>query len=127
MTGPAFEITGLAAVLHVKDMAAALAYYRDRLGFSVAFTWEDPPRYACLCLGDASLHLNAYQPPAASSIVCIFCKGVDGLYHDLVARGASIARPVKDEPYGMREFEVTDLDGHRLVFGQGIDQKSTAE
>ncbi len=115
-----YQVTGLAPVLHVKDMQAALAYYCDRLGFTVSFTWEDPPRYACLCLGDADLHLNSYQPPAASSIICIFCKGVDALHDDLATRGANITRPVADQPYGMREFVVTDPDGHSLVFGQGI-------
>jgi uncharacterized glyoxalase superfamily protein PhnB len=122
MTDPAFQVTGHATVLHVTDMQAALAYYRDKLGFSVQFTWEDPPRYVCLCLGDAAVHLNSYQPPAATSVVCIFCKGVDALHDDLAARGAKITRPVQDEPYGMREFAVTDLDGHQLIFGQGTSE-----
>jgi uncharacterized glyoxalase superfamily protein PhnB len=122
MTGPAYRVTGLAAVLHFKDMSAALAYYRDKLGFSTTFTWEDPPRYACLCLGDAALHLNAYAPPATTSIVCIFCKGVDALQDELGARGANITRAVAKQPYGMREFVVTDLDGHQLVFGEGISE-----
>jgi len=117
-----FEITGLAAVLRVKDMQVSLAYYRDRLGFTVSFTWDDPPHYACLCLGHADLHLNAYEPPASSSIVCIFCKGIDALHGDFLERGAHVARPPADEPYGMREFEVIDPDGHRLVFGQAISQ-----
>jgi len=119
MTGPAFQITGLAAVLYVKDMAAALAYYRDKLGFTVQFTWADPPLYVCLCLGDAAIHLNT-RAPVATSIVCIFCKGVDALHDELAARGANIARPPATEPYGMREFVVTDLDGHSLVFGEGV-------
>jgi uncharacterized glyoxalase superfamily protein PhnB len=122
MPEPAFQVTGLAAVLHVSDMATSLAYYRDKLGFAVQFTWEDPPRYVCLCLGDAAVHLNAYAPPAAPSIVCIFCKGVDALHADLAARGANIVRPVATEPYGMCEFLVHDPDGHRLVFGQGVSE-----
>ena len=121
MSQPAYQITGHASVLHVKDMPTALAYYRDRLGFSVQFSWEDPPKYVCLCLGEAAIHLNAYQPPGATSIVCIFCKGVDALHDALAARGANITRPLTDERYGMREFVVTDTDGHLLVFGQGIE------
>ena len=119
MTSPTFQITGLAAVLYVKDMSAALAYYRDRLGSSVTFTWGDPPQYVCLELGDAAVHLSTYAP-VAKSIVCIFCKGVDALHDKLAARGADITRPIKNEPYGMREFDVTDADGRRLVFGRGL-------
>ena len=122
MTDPAFQVTGHATVLHVKDMPTALAYYRDRLGFAVTFSWEDPPRYVCLCLGDAAIHLNSYKAPAATSVVCIFCRGVDALHADLGERGANITSPLKDEPYGMREFTVTDPDGHQLIFGQGTSE-----
>lgn len=122
MSDPAFAITGHATVLHVKDMPASLAYYRDKLGFAVTFTWEDEPRYVCLCLGDCAIHLNSYKPPAATSIVCIFCKGVDALHDDLAVRGANITRAMMTHPYGMRDFVVTDPDGHELVFGQGTSE-----
>ncbi len=120
MTDPEFQITGHASILHVKDMAAALAYYRDVLGFTVSFSWDDPPHYVCLCLGDCAIHLNAYEPPACPSRVAIFCKGIDALYAQLAARGANIVEPIDDRPYGMRDFAITDADGHRLIFGQGI-------
>ncbi len=122
MTDPAFAITGQAAVLHVKDIPTALAYYRDKLGFAVTFGWEDPPRYVCLCLGDCAIHLNGYQPPTAPSHVAIFCEGIDALYEHLRARGVAIAVPIADRPYGMRDFSVDDPDGHRLDFGQGISE-----
>ena len=107
-------------MLHVADMATALAYYRDKLGFTVSFAWEEPPRYVCLCLGDAAIHLNSYVPPAGPSHVCIFCNGIDALYAQIKARGVAVTEPLQDQPYGMRDFVVTDPDGHRLVFGQGI-------
>jgi uncharacterized glyoxalase superfamily protein PhnB len=77
----------------------------------------DPPYYACLNRGDADIHLNTYAP-AGKSIVCIFCTGVDALHADLAARGANITRLPATEPYGMREFNVSDADGHTLVFGE---------
>jgi uncharacterized glyoxalase superfamily protein PhnB len=122
MAEAAFKLTNLAPVLHVKDMTAALAYYRDKLGFDVTFSWKEPPRYVCLRLDDVSIHLNSYVPPLGPSHVAIFCKGVDALYEQCVARGIAIAEPIKNEPYGMREFVVTDPDGHRLVFGQGTGE-----
>jgi uncharacterized glyoxalase superfamily protein PhnB len=122
MAEPDFQVTGHATVLHVKDMATALAFYRDKLGFTVTFSWEEPPQYICLCLGDAAIHLNAYTPPAGPSHVAIFCKGIDALYTQLVAHGVGITEPIADRPYGMRDFAVTDPDGHRLVFGQGTSE-----
>ena len=119
MTDPAFQITGHATVLYVKDLPAARAYYRDKLGFAGDFIWGDPPYYACLSLGDAAIHLNSSLPPAATSVVCIFCKGVDALHDALLARGANITRATTTHPYGMRDFIITDPDGHQLIFGQG--------
>jgi catechol 2,3-dioxygenase-like lactoylglutathione lyase family enzyme len=120
VTEAAYKVTGHAAVLYVKDMPPALAFYRDKLGFSVQFAWRDPPEYVCLYLGDAAIHLNTYAPPA-KSIVCIFCKGVDALYDHFTSRGVTLSKPLQNEPYGMREFAIDDPDGHLLVFGEGIE------
>jgi len=40
----------------------------------------------------------------------------------LIARGVAIVEPIGDRDYGMRDFAVTDPDGHRLVFGQEISE-----
>jgi catechol 2,3-dioxygenase-like lactoylglutathione lyase family enzyme len=122
MADPTFQVTGHATVLHVRDMARALAFYRDKLGFTVSFSWDEPPQYVCLCLGDAAIHLNSYVPPAGPSHVCVFCKGIDAFYARLVARGVNITEPIADRAYGMRDFNVTDPDGHCIVFGQGISE-----
>jgi uncharacterized glyoxalase superfamily protein PhnB len=122
MTEPAFVITGHATVLYVKDLQTALDYYRDKLGFTGDFIWGSPSYYACLSRGDAAIHLNSSYPPKATSIICIFCKGLDALHDDLAARGATISRETMTHPYGMRDFIVTDPDGHQLIFGQGTSE-----
>ena len=110
-------IEGLAPVLQVKDVSAALAYYRDALGFSVDFTWGNPTTYASLELGPVELHL-AKGEPRSPAVVAFFCTGLDSLFQQFKRDGARISQPITVEPYGMREFSVTDLDGHRLVFGE---------
>ena len=122
MAEPDFQVTGHATILHVKDMPKALAFYRDTLGFTVSFSWDEPVQYVCLCLGDAAIHLNSYVPPTGPSHVCIFCKGIDAFYARLVASGVNVTEPIGDRAYGMRDFNVTDPDGHCIVFGQGISE-----
>ena len=122
MAEPDFQVTGHATVLHVKDMAPALTFYRDKLGFTVSFSWDEPAQYVCLCLGDAAIHLNSYVPPAGPSHICIFCTGIDAFYARLVASGVNVTEPIADRAYGMRDFNVTDPDGHCIVFGQGISE-----
>jgi uncharacterized glyoxalase superfamily protein PhnB len=111
------RIDGFAAVLGAADVGAALAYYRDVLGFAVDFTWGKPPTYAGLQLGPACLHL-AQSTRKERGRVCFFCEGLDELYRDFEAKGAKITQPITVEPYNMREFWVADLDGNELVFGE---------
>ncbi|MBM3644784.1 MAG: VOC family protein [Alphaproteobacteria bacterium] len=117
------DIVGAAPVFRVSDFATALAYYRDTLGFAVTFQWGEPTFYACLRRGELDLHINASpdprRPPGAS-LVCGFVSDVDGLYSELSGRGARIATPPQTLPYGMREFNLEDLDGNCIVFGMSV-------
>jgi hypothetical protein len=36
-------------------------------------------------------------------------------------RGAKVLKPPQDYAYGMRDFDVVDLDGNQLTFGMGTD------
>ena|SRR5579872_335267 len=111
------KVDGFAAVLGVANVAAAVAYYRDVLGFAVDFTWDEPPTYAGVQLGAACLHL-AQSTRKERGRVCFFCEGLDDIYQDLEAKGARITQPISVEPYNMREFWVVDLDGNELIFGE---------
>jgi uncharacterized glyoxalase superfamily protein PhnB len=66
-----------------------------------------------------TIHLQAarmtkHQP--GHGAVNVFVTDVDALYEELKSRGARTSEP-KDYPYGMRDFEVSDLDGNQLSFG----------
>jgi len=49
--------------------------------------------------------------------VNVFVIDVDALYQELKSRGARLLNEPKDYPYGMRDFDVHDLDGNLLSFG----------
>jgi len=36
------------------------------------------------------------------------------------AKGAEILKAIRDEPWGMREFALRTVDGHRLMIGQDL-------
>ena len=42
---------------------------------------------------------------------------VDSVHAELVARGAKVIKPPQNYAYGMRDFDVIDLDGNYLTFG----------
>jgi len=55
--------------------------------------------------------------------VNVFVTDVDALYQELKSRGAGVLNEPKDYPYGMRDFDVNDLDGNQLCFG--MESKSS--
>jgi catechol 2,3-dioxygenase-like lactoylglutathione lyase family enzyme len=107
-------------VMTVKDLAQSLAYYRDKLGFEIAFQYGEPAFYAGVCSGDVQLHLIAADRTprqAGNGAVAIIVDDVDGLHADLQKRGARIVKAPANQPYGLRDFDVADLDGNMLFFG----------
>jgi uncharacterized glyoxalase superfamily protein PhnB len=137
----ALRPTGLVPLLQVFDMPAALRFYRDVLGFSVASSSPEidaaEGRYfhwALLRLGGAELMLNtAYdaneRPPAreperwrghADTGLFIACDDLDSVHTQLAAHGVVVAPP-RLAPYGMWQLYVTDPDGYGLCFQRPAD------
>jgi uncharacterized glyoxalase superfamily protein PhnB len=75
-----------------------------------------------LCRDDVSVHLLAAQKtkrlPGHGGI-CVFVRDVDRVHAELAERGANVIKPPQNYDYGMRDFDVTDLDGNHLTFGMG--------
>ena len=115
-------LTGSAAVFVVSDLTASLAYYRDALGFEVSFVYGEPNHYACVCREDIGLHLiasTATRRLAGQGALCVFVEDVDAVHAELVSRGARVLMAPRDYAYGMRDFNVADLDGNQLTIGMG--------
>lgn len=136
----AIAVGGMAPLIQVYDMAEALRFYRDALGFELvqASAEVDAPegRYFHWCwlkLGGSHLMLNtAYEegerPPvrdpfrqAAHGDTGLFfdCPDPDAVAVELGARGIAVRGP-KDAPYGMRQLYVTDPDGYELCFQRPV-------
>ena len=110
-------------VFTVSDIAASLAYYRDKLGFDLAFEYGQPTFYAGVCSGKVTLHLiSAARTPRqpGHGAVTIDVDDVDALHADLVKRGAKVLKAPANYDYGLRDFDVADLDGNMLFFGMEI-------
>jgi uncharacterized glyoxalase superfamily protein PhnB len=74
-----------------------------------------------LCRDEVALHLLAAQETKripGNGGICVFVDDVDGVYAELAARGANVIKPPQNYDYGMRDFDVLDLDGNHLTFGQ---------
>jgi catechol 2,3-dioxygenase-like lactoylglutathione lyase family enzyme len=113
-------MVGSATVFVVTDIAKSVEYYRGVLGFTVTFQYGTPTFYVCLCRDEVALHLLAASEAtrlSGNGGICVFVKDVDGIYAELAARGAKIVKAPQNYDYGMRDFDLVDLDGNHLTFG----------
>jgi catechol 2,3-dioxygenase-like lactoylglutathione lyase family enzyme len=118
-------MVGAATVFVVSDIAKSTAHYRDALGFTVTFEYGKPTFYVCLCRDEVALHLLAAQETKrlpGNGGICVFVRDVDAVHAELVSRGANVVKPPQDYDYGMRDFDVIDLDGNQLTYGMGSSE-----
>jgi uncharacterized glyoxalase superfamily protein PhnB len=113
-------------VLAVKDLKTETAYYIDKLGFDRDFT---APGWEFLSfgdfkvmLGDCSDEMTAEATGNHSWFAHVLLKNVDDVYREFIDRGAQILSPIQDKPWGVRDFTVKTPGGHRIVFGQLLDE-----
>ena len=117
------QLRGAAPVFVVQDVMRSVEHYREVLGFRIEFLYGEPTFYAVVERGNVLIHLQAAresrkQPGQAA--MNVFVSDVDALYEELKARGARLMNAPKDYPYGMRDFNVLDLDGNEICFGKEV-------
>ena len=129
-TSPVSTLCGAATLFVVEDVLRSVEHYRDALGFRTEFTYGELTFYAGVERDGVVIHLQAADHTRrlpGHGAVNIFVTDVDALYQELKSRGAIILSEPKDYPYGMRDFDVNDLDGNQLCFGMELKQKLTTK
>jgi predicted enzyme related to lactoylglutathione lyase len=107
-----------APVLHVQDVSATAAFYRDLLGFTCDFGDES---YAVVWRDNSATHFVKDEGGPRGVHLFQWVKDVDAYYKEIVARGAKVAAEPADQPYGIREFGLRNINGVGIVFGQDIE------
>jgi uncharacterized glyoxalase superfamily protein PhnB len=109
-------------VLAVKNLRTEADYYIDKLGFDRDFT---APGWEFLSFGDfkvmlgeCSDEMTAEATGNHSWYAHALVENVDEIYQEFTRRGARILSPIENKPWNIREFSVKTPDGHRVVFGQ---------
>jgi predicted enzyme related to lactoylglutathione lyase len=106
----------------VHDLERSSQYYRDVLGFEVHVVgdpgWRFFVRDQCwIMAGGCPDALSPAETGDHSYFAYLEVDGIDELYASCVAKGAKLIKELRSEPWGMREFGVCTIDGHRIMFG----------
>ena len=119
------RITGIAPQFLVDDLDRSLAYYRDRLGFSLDFVYEG--FYASVSRDGFAIHLKCAPKTVADRLhrkqdehldAFIVVSGVGKLFAELQSREANVTKPLDKQPGRTIDFHVEDPDGHILCFSE---------
>jgi predicted enzyme related to lactoylglutathione lyase len=107
-----------APVLHVPDVGRTAAFYRDVLGFKWDFGDDT---YAVVWRDNSAIHFVRDEAIPSGIHLFQWVNDVDAYYKEIVDRGANPANEPSNQPYGIREFRVSDVNGVGIAFGQEID------
>jgi predicted enzyme related to lactoylglutathione lyase len=110
-------------VLAVRDLEKSAAYYRDVMGFEVREIgdpgWRMFVRDGCrIMAGECRDTLPARELGDHSYFAYFIVDDVDACHAAVVAKGADLVKPLRTEPWGLREFGLRTIDGHRIMIGQ---------
>ena len=103
----------------VADLVAALAYYRDQLGFNIDWS-ADEIGLACVSRDETRMFVATREYRAALGIegpIVLWLNlsnraEVDALHREWAGNGARISSPPEAKPYKLYEFYAQDLDGN---------------
>jgi catechol 2,3-dioxygenase-like lactoylglutathione lyase family enzyme len=114
--------------LFVADIKASCDWFVAKLGFKVVFSYGEPPFYAQVKRDEAPVNLRLVCEPVyvgdirereellGASMTVDSAAEIKQLFLQYQAAGVDFFRPLKQEPWGARNFIVRDPDGNLLLF-----------
>jgi len=119
------DLGAAAPTLFVTDFPRALAFFQEKLGFHVAFTYGQPAFFGVVQRGGARIGLRHVDEPVFVGdlparwhliSVTIEAPNLKALYGEYQAAGVAFYQPLKRQPWGAQDFVVQDPDGNLIGF-----------
>jgi catechol 2,3-dioxygenase-like lactoylglutathione lyase family enzyme len=121
-------LTAAEPQLFVADIKASCDFFTGKLGFTVAFTYGEPPFYAQVLRDGARLNLRCVERVVidaghrdrgellSASLTVATAEEIKQLFLEFQAAGVAFFQTLKQEPWGARDFFLKDPDGNLLLF-----------
>ena len=130
---PHTVLTSTEAQLFVANVKASCDFYTEKLGFTVAFVYGDPPFYAQITRDHARLNLRAVDEPVfagdirerehllSATLTVGTAEQIKQLFLSYQAAGVRFEQRLKKEPWGARTFILVDPDGNLILFASSAE------
>jgi catechol 2,3-dioxygenase-like lactoylglutathione lyase family enzyme len=108
------EVLAGRVLIHPTDLARSTAFYRDVLGLAV---FREFPGGTVFFLGGGYLEVSgrAAGPPDGGVQLWMQVRDLAAVHGELAARGVTVLREPRREPWGLDEMWIADPDGLRIV------------
>jgi catechol 2,3-dioxygenase-like lactoylglutathione lyase family enzyme len=123
-------ITSVEPELFVTDIAASCDFFTGKLGFTIAFTYGEPPFYAQVMRDAARLNLKCVERPVidpalrdreellSAALIVATAGEIKQLFLEFQSASVTFFQALRREPWGARNFIVKDPDGNLLLFAR---------
>jgi catechol 2,3-dioxygenase-like lactoylglutathione lyase family enzyme len=121
-------IVGAEPQLFVTDIERSCEFFREKLGFSLIYSYGNPPYYAQVGRDAARLNLRCVERPVIDSTVrdregllsvsvtVATAEEIKLLFFEFQSAAVAFHQTLKKQPWGARNFVVKDPDGNLLLF-----------
>lgn len=108
-------------ILHPRDPATTVAFYRDTLGLAV---YREFPGGTVFFLGNGLLEVSGRgeSGPGSGVVLWLQVRDIAETARELADRGVEVERAPMTEPWGLVEMWLRDPDGLRIVVVQVPDE-----
>ena len=124
----ALRMTEISPSFTANDLEKSIAWYRDVVGFVVGERWEREGKLVgCeLRAGNVSLMLGQddwkkgrdRDKGQGVRLYCGTTQDVDALARQIRERGGRLDSEPADQPWGSRDFSLSDPDGFKITIGR---------
>lgn len=101
--------------LPVADVRETQAWYRDMLGFKIAWIWQE--EYGAVYNGLTEIYFSKETGEIRPGWAFVRVDDADAVLTVYRDRGVRIVEEIASHPWGMREFTIEDNNGHRFRIG----------
>jgi uncharacterized glyoxalase superfamily protein PhnB len=126
-TADSLKMDEVSPAFTVNDLQKSLAWYRDVLGFALDERWEQDGKLMGVSLRAGSVTFMIAQDDWKKGrdrrkgegfrLYCGTTQDVDAMAKRIEARGGKLDHPPTDQPWGTRDFGLTDPDGFKITIG----------
>ncbi|MEU0625696.1 VOC family protein [Streptomyces rubiginosohelvolus] len=112
------HVLGSRILLHPTDPDRSRAFYGEALGLAVYREFgTGPERGTVYFLGGGFLEVSGRgeEPPSSAVRIWLQVDDAEAAHEQLRAKGVTVLRPPKREPWGLVEMWIEDPDGVRIA------------